>query len=300
MSLTNGIEMLRRARAEGYAVGAFDVVNLEFLQGVIRGAVNRKAPVIVSLAEMHFEHADLEVFAPLLLKAAELAPVPVSVHLDHGESLETVERALRAGFTSVMLDGSALPYEENVRLTREAVRLARSFGAAVEAELGAVPGREFYAEGREGAKPGSEFNFLYTDPEQARDFVSRTGCDFLAVSVGTVHGLYKGEVRLDFERLERIRDAVPVPLVLHGGSGLSAEDYRRLIARGIAKINFYAELSHAATRAIKEEVASDPGVTGILRLLGTVRDAVQRVVEEKIALWGSAGKAGVANSSSFS
>lgn len=295
MSLTNGIEVLRKARAEGYAVGAFDVVNLEFLQGVIRGAARKRAPVIVSLAEMHFDHVDPEVFAPALIRAAELAPVPVSVHLDHGESLETVERALRAGFTSVMLDGSALPYEENVRLTREAVRLARSFGAAVEAELGAVPGREHYAESREQAEvalPGvKESDFLYTDPHQARDFVSRTGCDFLAVSVGTVHGLYKGKVRLDFERLERIREAVPVPLVLHGGSGLGPEDYRRLIAGGIAKINFYAELSQAATRAVKEEVASDPGVAGILRLLSPIREAVQRVVEEKIEIWGSAGRA---------
>jgi fructose-bisphosphate aldolase class II len=294
LSLTNGIEMLRRARAEGYAIGAFDVVNWEFLQGVIQGAARMRAPVIVSLAEMHFDHVDLELFAPALLKAAELAPVPVSVHLDHGESLETVERALRAGFTSVMLDGSLLPYEENIRLTREAVRLARSFGAAVEAELGAVPGREFYAEGRdqaEGEPSGAErTGFLYTDPEQARDFVSRTGCDFLAVSVGTVDGLYKGEVHLDFDRLERIRKAVPVPLVLHGGSGLSAEDYRRLIAGGIAKINFYAELSHAAVRAVRE-AASDPKAAGILRFLAPVREAVQRVVEEKIEIWGSAGKA---------
>jgi len=293
LSLTNGVEMLQRARAEGYAIGAFDVVNWEFLQGVIQGAARKKAPVIVSLAEMHLDHLDLEIFAPTLLKAAELAPVPVSVHLDHGESLETVERALRAGFTSVMLDGSLLPYEENVRLTREAVRLARSFGAAVEAELGAVPGREFYAEERDQGRmssPPVEGRFLYTDPDQARDFVSRTGCDFLAVSVGTVHGLYKGEVRLDFDRLERIRKAVPVPLVLHGGSGLSAEDYRRLIAGGIAKINFYAELSHAAVRAVKE-AASDPGAAGILRFLVPIREAVQRVVEEKIEIWGSAGKA---------
>ncbi len=292
MSLVNGVEMLWKARSEGYAVGAFDLINLEFLDGVLAGAAARRAPVILSLAEMHLDHADLDLFAPALIKAAERASVPVSVHLDHGERLETVERALAAGFTSVMIDGSALPYEENVRLTREAVRLARAAGAAVEAELGHVAGREFYVEGRDAAGADLEdVPLFYTDPDQAADFVEKTGCDFLAVSIGTVHGLYRGRPRLDIPRRERIRDRVPVPLVLHGGSGLTDEEFRRLIAAGISKINFYTELSHAATRAIKDVIAADPAVTGITRVLSGVRDAVRRIVEEKVAVWGSANRA---------
>ncbi len=293
MPLADAGGMLRAARLGGYAVGAFDVVNLEFLAGVIEGAVARRAPVIVSLAEIHLEHVDLEVFAPALLAAAARAPVPVAVHLDHGTDLGVIERALKAGFPSVMIDGSSLPYEENVRLAREAVRLARSFGAAVEAELGYVAGREFYAGGREAVVADvAEVPVAYTDPEQAADFVARTGCDFLAVSVGTVHGLYRGRPRLDLGRLRAIREKVPVPLVLHGGSGLTDDEFRSLVAGGISKINFYTELSHAAAGAVREAAAADPEAQGITYLLGGIRTAVRRVVEEKVSVWGSAGRAG--------
>lgn len=293
MGLVNGIDMLRQARAGGYAVGAFDLINLEFLAGVITGAVACRSPVILSVAEIHLDYVDLDLFAPALRRAAERVPVPVSVHLDHGEDLATVKRALAAGFTSVMIDGSNLPYEENVRVTREAVRMAHAAGAAVEAELGYVAGREFYAGGRDAAEANVEIvQVVYTDPDQAADFVARTGCDSLAVSVGTVHGLYRERPRFDIPRLREIREKVGVPLVLHGGSGLTDDEYRRLIAAGISKINFYTELSHAATRAVKEAIAADPEVTGITRVLAGVKEAVRGIVEDKFAVWGSAGRAG--------
>lgn len=305
MGLVNGIDMLRQARAGGYAVGAFDLINLEFLEGVLAGAVGRRAPVILSLAEIHFDYVDLDLFAPALLRAAERAPIPASVHLDHGEDMDTIERALAAGFTSVMIDGSALSYEENVRLTREVVRMAHAAGAAVEAELGYVAGREFYVGGRDAAAdagldtgPGAgsgaasdAASVVYTDPDQAADFVARTGCDSLAVSVGTIHGLCRGRPRLDLPRLAEIRGKVPVPLVLHGGSGLTDEEFRQLIVGGVSKINFYTELSHAATRAVKETLAAEPEVTGITRVLSGIRDTVRHVVEEKVTAWGSAGRA---------
>lgn len=198
MSLVNGIAMLARARARGYAVGAFDVINPEFLAGAMEGVTAARAPVLLSLAEMHLDYVDREGFAPALRRAAETAPAPLTVHLDHGSRLDTLARALAAGFTSVMFDGSRLPYAENLRLTREAVRRAHAAGAALEAELGQVCGHE-EATGEPG--PGSRDPAPgYTGPAQAADFVRQTGCDFLAVSIGTVHGLHRQQVRLDLPR----------------------------------------------------------------------------------------------------
>lgn len=292
MSLVNGIDMLRQARAERYAVGGFDLINLEFAAAILAGAAAQRAPVILSLAQIHFDYMDMELIAPSLLAAAQRAPVPVAVHLDHGEDLETVVRAIRCGFTSVMIDGSMLPYEENVRLTSEVVRLAHACGVAVEAELGCVAGREFYSGGRDAAETDiDQVELIYTDPDQAADFVRRTGVDSLAVSVGTVHGLHRGRPRLDIPRLQRIHAAVPVPLVLHGGSGLSDEEFALLIGAGISKINFYSELSHAGSAAVRSVLQEDPHVAGITRLLGGIKGAVQAVVEEKIRLWGGRGRA---------
>lgn len=292
LSLVNGIAMLHQAQSDGYAIGAFDLINLEFLEATLAAAAVCRAPVILSLAEMHLKDVDLEVFAPTLLQAARRAPVPVSVHLDHGERLETIERALAAGFTSVMIDGSTLPYDQNVRLTREAVRMAHAVGAAVEAELGYVAGREFYADGSDGTGAvGRDRPAVYTDPDQAADFVEKTGCDFLAVSVGTIHGSAVREVRLDIPRLQRLHRDLPVPLVLHGGSGLMDGQFRQLIAGGISKINFYSELSQAAIRAIRDTFSSERPVSSIMQILGGMKEAVFQVVAEKIALWGGSDRA---------
>lgn len=290
MGLVKTTEILREASDRGYAVGAFDVVNLEFLEGVLAGAESRRAPVILSLAQNHLDYVDMETFAGSLLRAADRASVPVSVHLDHGKDLDTVVRAIRYGFTSVMIDGSTLSYEENVYLTRQVVRIAHAAGVSVEAELGFVAGREFYSHGKDATGSNVEATAtVYTDPDLAADFVEKTKVDFLAVSVGTVHGLFTGRLRLDIPRLKEIRKKVSVPLVLHGGSGLTDEEFSLLIAGGISKVNFYSELSHAAIEAIKKALATDPGVTEITCALSGMKDAVRRIVEEKIDVWGCCG-----------
>lgn len=294
MSLVNAKAILQRARGGGYAVGAFDLINLEFLEAILASAAVKQAPVILSLAQIHFDYMDLELIAPSLVQVAKQASVPVAVHLDHGEDLDTVIRAIRSGFSSVMIDGSTLPYEQNVALTREAVRIAHAVEVSVEGELGYVAGREFYQGGRDTAGEASvtEVEVVYTDPDAAVDFVSRTDVDSLAVSIGTMHGLHRGRPRLDLDRLRRIREKVPIPLVLHGGSGLTEKEYHSLIVAGISKINLYSELSHAATAAIRSVLAKEPKAAGITYVLSAMKEAVRCVVEEKIEIWGSAAKAG--------
>ncbi|KGQ22427.2 class II fructose-bisphosphate aldolase [Thermus filiformis] len=255
----------------GRAVGAFDVVALEWAEAVLEAAEELGLPVILSVAP-HLGGPPLEALAPGLRHLAESARVPVALHLDHGESLEEVARALRLGFTGVMLDGSHLPLEENIALTRLAVRLARAYGAGVEGEVGVVPG----AYGPQGA--GSEPP-RYTDPEEARRFLEATGVDALAVSVGTRHGLYKGPTRLNLLLLETL-SRLPVPLVLHGASGLGEEAYRALVERGIRKINLYADLALEAARALRRAEEAD-----YLGRMAAVKEALRGLVAARMRLW---------------
>lgn len=255
---------------KGRAVGAFDVVALEWAEAVLEGAEALGLPVILSVAP-HLGGPSLAVLAPGLRYLGETARVPVALHLDHGESLQEVAQALKLGFTSVMLDGSHLPLEENIRQTRLAVEVARAFGATVEGEVGAVPG------GYHGAS--SHEPVAYTDPGEARRFLEATGVDALAVSVGTRHGLHKGPVRLDLALLEELSQ-LPVPLVLHGASGLSPEDYRALIVRGIRKVNLYADLALAAGRALAEAGAED-----YLGRLAAAREVVRELSTARMRLW---------------
>jgi fructose-bisphosphate aldolase class II len=291
MALVNMIEMLDRARREGYAVGSFDLINLEFAEAILEGAVRQQAPVILSTAAVHFDYVNMDALAPSLVRLAENAPIPVALHLDHGTDLEMAVRAIRLGFTSVQIDTAHLPFAENVRVTREIVRICHAAGVSVEGELGYVSGHE----GDHGSRLDSE-EPIYTEPSEATAFVSVTGVDCLAVSVGTVHGLLKGEPRIDFQRLRDISEQTSVPLVIHGGSGLSVETYRRLVESGMCKINYYAELSKAAVHSIRERFTAEPDTTNITRLLGGMRGAVQQTVEEKIGVWGSAGRCAVPQS----
>ena len=284
MPLVHFSDLLAHAYRHRYAVGAFDLVGLEFLEAALSGAEATRAPVILSLAESHFEHYDFDTLMPAVVAAARRAAVPVAIHLDHGSGLKSVERAIRLGANAVMVDASHLPFADNVARTREVVEFAHACGVPVEGELGYVAG----VEGEDAEKhPGEP---VYTSPEEARLFVEQTGVDCLAVSVGTVHGRLRGRPRLDFERLARINSALGIPLVIHGGTGLEDGEFRRLIENGVAKINYYTALSDAAAAAVREAAAQDPKA-GYTRLIAGVRRAVQAEVARVNTVFGSAGRA---------
>ena len=240
-------EVMEMADKGGYAVGAFNTPNLENLLAVIHNAEEMNVPVIISHAQLHEEIAPLADIGPVMVYAAKKAKVKVCVHLDHGEDLEYLEKALELGFTSVMYDGSLLSYEENVANTQKAVALAKKFGADVEAEIGVMGGRE--AGASDTAKKAED---MYTDPDVAEKFVKETGIDALAASFGTAHGIYKAKPKLDFDRIEKIRAKIGIPLVMHGGSGVSPEDYRMAISKGVRKINYYSYMANAGVKASKE------------------------------------------------
>ncbi len=240
-------EAIAIGEEKGYAIGAFNTPNLECLLAVIQNAEEMNVPVIISHAQLHEEIAPLTDIGPVMVMAAKAASVPVCVHLDHGEDLDYLEKSLELGFTSVMYDGSLLSYEENVANTKKAVEMAKKYNADVEAEIGVMGGREAGAsDSRQKAED------MYTDPDVAERFVKETGIDALAASFGTAHGLYKASPKLDFERIERIKTQTGVPLVMHGGSGVSPEDYKKAIEKGVNKINYYSYMSNAGVKAAKE------------------------------------------------
>jgi fructose-bisphosphate aldolase class II len=304
--LATGLEILKKAREEGYGVGAFNVNNMEFLQAVLEAAEEQRSPVILALSEGAMKYGG----RALTLMAVELAKearVPVAVHLDHGSSYESVLRALRAGFTSVMIDKSHEDFETNVRETRRVVEAAHVVGVTVEAELGRLAGIEEHV-------AVDEKDALLTNPEEARIFMERTGADYLAVAIGTSHGAYKGKGRpfIDHARLERIARLVPAPLVLHGASavppelverfrasggeigeaaGIHPEDIKKAISLGIAKINTDTDLRLAFTALIREALNKNPKEFDPRKYLGPAREAVKEVVKSRIELFGSVGRA---------
>lgn len=284
MPLVNLQDMLAHAYRNKYAVGAFDLVSLDFLEAIVQGAERLRAPVILSLAESHFEHFDFELAMAATVAAARRARVPVAIHLDHGHSLDSAVRGINLGCNGVMVDASTQPFAGNVSTTRAVVEMAQACGVPVEGELGYVAG----VEGEDAEKHPGEV--VYTAPEEAHAYVEQTGVDFLAVSIGTVHGRMRGAPRLDFERLARINETLGIPLVIHGGTGLSDDQYRRLIENGVAKINYYTALADAAAARIRENAARDTG-TGYTGLLKDVRVAIQTEVERMTGLFGSNGRA---------
>lgn len=228
MPLVNMKTLLADAQKGDYAVGSFSIANMEMVLGVIKAAEEVNAPIILQIAEVRLNHSPLALIGPLMIAAAKRAKVPVAVHLDHGTTLPCIQQALDLGFTSVMFDGSHLPLEENIRLTKQVVAMAKPFGAAVEAEIGCVGGSE----------DGSEdIAMRCTSPDQAVRFASETGVDALAVAIGNAHGNYKETPHLRFDILREIRERVSVPLVLHGGTGILPEEFKQCFHTGIKKIN---------------------------------------------------------------
>jgi len=284
MPLVNMKDMLNHAYQNGYAVGAFDLVSLDFLEGIINAAEHCDAPVVLSLAESHFEYFDFEIIMSAVVSAAHRSKVPVAIHLDHGESLESAVKGIRLGCNGIMIDSSSQPLAENISLTHDIVEMAHACGVPVEGELGYVPG----VEGEDAVKHPGEI--MYTTVSEAKTYVEQTGVDFLAVSIGTVHGRMQGEPRLDFFRLQEINDAVNIPLVIHGGTGLSDDQYQQLINRGVSKINYYTSLSDVAGLRIRENSQDQP-LNGYTGLLNGVKETISIEVERCIKLWGSAGRA---------
>ena len=247
--LVNLVEILKMAEERKCAVGAFNTPNLECLNAVISAAERLNVPVIIAHAELHEPVSPLAVIGPVMVEAAKKAKVPVCVHLDHCETLSYMREALEIGFTGVMYDGSLLPYEENLANTKKAVAMAKEYNCGVEAELGSLASRE----GGENAGSGP----VYTDPDQAAVFCGETGIDALAPSFGTAHGIYKAKPVLDLERVKVIAEKTGLPLVMHGGSGVSPEDYRTGIRNGLRKINYYSYMSRAGVNAVKEMLGKE-------------------------------------------
>lgn len=275
--LVNPARILCQARAQGRALAAFNIYNLETLQGVAAAAARAGSPLLLQASPASVEFAGANFLVAMATAAAREWQIPVALHLDHAKEYELVEECLKAGFSSVMYDGSRLPLAENIANTRRVVELAARFGAAVEGELGQIGGR--------GQDPEDA---MYTDPQEARDFAAATGVDMLAVAVGTAHGLYKGEPHLDFSRLAEIAREVSLPLVLHGGSGVPAAAIRKAIALGVAKVNIATELKIPFTRTLIQEmgdlVALGEGQYDPRRYMNAAREAVEKAAAAKVAM----------------
>lgn len=273
-------EILNDARQKKYAVGCYNAINLDMIRGVILAAEEEQSPVILCHAQVHFKYTPLEMIAPVLIHAAKDTKVPVAILLDHGSSFDAMVKAMKLGFNAVMFDGSTLSYDDNVSRTKEIVKIAKVMDVEIEAELGHVTRPK--SAGADGEEEDSVIDdtSLYTDPVQAGQFVEQTGIDALAVAFGTAHGIYLNTPKLDFVRLKEIHDSVSVPLVMHGGSGLSGDDFELSVKNGICKINYYTGMAVYAAQMIKQEL--DDGSKNhfyhniMMRGIEAIKEDVQR------------------------
>jgi len=280
--LTTSKKMLLDAQTGGYAVGAFNIENMEMAQAVIRAAEELKSPVILQTTPSTVRYGSLRLYSAMVAALAGDVDIPVAMHLDHGDSHDLAAEALNQGYTSVMIDGSHSSFEDNISLTRGIVEIAKLCGIPVEAELGKVGGKEDDLDGGSGN---------YTDPQQAKEFIERTGVSSLAVAIGTAHGIYSEKPVLDIERLKMIRNVVDIPLILHGASGLSEEQIHECIKHGICKVNFATELRRAYKAGLDDWLsqksdAYDPKAYGKVS-----RESVKQLVTQLINICGCAGKA---------
>lgn len=277
--LVNLNDVLRPAQQGHYAVGLFNTTDTDMLQAAIEAAEEMRAPIIIGTAQVLLPYGELQLIAPSVIAAAKRAKVPVVVHYDHGLTFERCMEALQLGFTSVMYDASAKPYAQNIQETREIVRIAHAFGATVEGEIGHVGNAD-------GSDPAGDDR--YTTVAEAMDYRNDTGVDALAIAIGTAHGAYKTAPKLSFDRLREIREKVDTPLVLHGGSGLTDEDFRKAVQGGIAKVNIFTDLCLAGMEA--ERQALEQGME-YLPARNLKKDAIREAVMRKMALFGCQGKA---------
>lgn len=282
MALVTTKKMLLDAQKNGYAVGAFNVENMEMVMAVVSAAEETKSPVIMQTTPSTVKYADFDYFYANVKVAAEKASVPVAIHLDHGNSFELAMKAYRTGYTSIMIDGSHGSFEENIALTKSVVDVCKNGNVPVEAELGKVGGKEDDLDGGDGG---------YTDPSQAKEFAQRTGADSLAISIGTAHGVYKGEPKLDLNRLSQIREVVDIPLVLHGTSGVPDEVVTECVNRGICKVNYATDLRIAFTKGVKKVLDENPDTIDPKKYNSQGREEVKEYVKSKMIVVKSAGQA---------
>jgi len=277
--LVNLDYVLKKAQKEHYGVGLFNTTDTDMLEAAISAAEELNSPIIIGTAEVLLPYGELDLIAPSIIAAAKRATVPVVVHYDHGLTFDRCMQALKLGFTSIMFDGSLGDEAKNIAETAEVVKIAHSFGATVEGEIGHVG---------EAASGDNSVTDSYTTPQEAVDFINKTGVDALAVAIGTAHGAYKEKPRLDIERLKEIRAAVDTPLVLHGGSGLSDDDFRNTVREGIAKVNIFTDLCNAGNAAMEEGIKKG---LPYLEIRDLKVKAIKEVVKNKIRLFGSENKA---------
>jgi fructose-bisphosphate aldolase class II len=277
--LVNLNDVLPRAQKEKYAVGLFNTTDTDMLEAVIAAAEEMRAPVIIGTAEVLLPYGELKLIAPSIIEAAKRATVPVVVHYDHGLTFDRCIEALKLGFSSIMFDGSANDEAENLKATAEMVKIAHSMGVSVEGEIGHV--------GQAASGDGNDAD-MYTTPEEAVNFVNATGVDALAIAIGTAHGAYKTKPKLDINRLSEIRAALDTPLVLHGGSGLSDDDFRNTVKNGIAKVNICTDLCNAGEKAMKEGLAAGKPY---LEIRNMKVEEIKNAVKKKMELFGCVGKA---------
>lgn len=283
MPLVTTKEMLLNAQKGNYAVGAFNVENMEMVMAVMEAAEELKSPVIMQTTPSTVKYAGLDFFLANVKAAAERASVPVAMHLDHGSSFKLAMQAYRAGYTSIMIDGSHESFEENIAVSKAVADACAPSGIPVEAELGKVGGKEDDLDGGDDNP--------YTDPQQAAEFVKRTGVSFLAVAIGTAHGVYKGEPKLDLERLSEIRKVIEIPLVLHGTSGVPDETVTECVSRGICKVNYATDLRIAFTKGVEEVFQENPGVIDPKKYNAKGKEHVKEYVMSKMRVVKSVGKA---------
>jgi fructose-bisphosphate aldolase class II len=284
MALVAVNDLLFKADKEGYAVGAFNANNMEIVQAIVEAAEKEKSPVIMQASQGAIKYAGLEFITGMVKIAAEEASVPVALHLDHGTDFDQVVKCIRSGFSSVMYDGSKLSLEDNIAITNKVLDMARPIGVSVEAELGKIGGTEdlVHVEDKDA---------VFTDPEEARYFVEKTGIKSLAIAIGTAHGQYKGEPKLDLERLKKIKALTGIPLVLHGSSGVPDEAVQAAIKLGICKVNIDTNIREAFVWKMREVIKNKPDEIDPRKILGPARDAAVEIIRHKMKVFGSSGKA---------
>ena len=282
--LVTGKQILQHADEHGYAVGAFNVNNMEIIQAIAQAADELRAPVILQASQGAIKYAGIQYITSLVKTTAQQIDVPIALHLDHGTDFNEIMSCIRNGFTSVMIDASKHELEENIRLTKEIVKIAHAVGVSVEAELGKIGGTEDQI-------VVSEAEATYTDPEEARIFVEETGVDSLAIAVGTAHGVYKGEPKVDIDRIKEIDRVVSVPLVLHGSSGVPYDTLEKAVGAGIRKINIDTDIRASFAGSVKAFVTENPDEIDPRKILKPARAAMAETVKEKIKVFGSDAKA---------